>query len=366
MITRLTASLLVVLSWPSAVAMGASAGDRQLTARNAQARAVDAANNTVFGLRWRKAVVRQGFYREVVESFGRPAVSPQYDLFIVGQGEGEVRALRVRDGREVWRYEHGSPFETTVTLLAPMRGQPEVAVATSLDGRVIALDTATGELRWTGDVKAAARSSAELIGELLLITNARNQVFALDPLSGDVKWSTGRPPPSGLTVQGHSRATHHDGRVYVSFSDGYVEAFEITDGARVWSRPLSFVGGEFIDADADPVVADGRLFVASYSDGVYALDLADGKTVWSRTASGDHRARRGRWRLRQDAGRHQLRWLRVGPRPRRRRDALSHQASRWAGFTPAGARRLCGDVGGGPPDSSWSMDTRVVRCKRRR
>ncbi|MEE8409808.1 MAG: PQQ-binding-like beta-propeller repeat protein, partial [Myxococcota bacterium] len=43
-------------------------------------------------------------------------------------------------------------------------------------------------------------------------------------------------------------------------------------------------GGEFVDADADPVLVDGRLFVASYSDGVFALDPKDGQTIWTRTA----------------------------------------------------------------------------------
>src|SRR5690606_36586519 len=96
--------------------------------------------------------------------------------------------------------------------------------------------------------------------------------------------NAGRPQPTGLTVEGHGAPAVAGSVVYAGFSDGYVEAYRLADGSRIGSRPLSFSGGEFVDADADPVVVDGHLYVASYSDGVYALDLNDGTTVWTRSA----------------------------------------------------------------------------------
>jgi len=245
---------------------------------------IDASNSVVLGMRWDEGLVRTGFYRKVIESFGSPGISTRYGLVIVGQGEGAVLALRLRDGKEVWRYEHGVPFETSVSILPESERLPELAIATSRDGAVLALAVETGELLWTGNVGADVRAPALLVEDTLFLTTSANKIHALDIQTGKSKWTDGRPPASALTVEGHSAPAYHDGVVYAAFADGYVEAFRAADGVRLWSRPLSFVGGEFIDADADPIVIDGRLFVASYSDGVYALELDDGKTIWSKPA----------------------------------------------------------------------------------
>ncbi len=137
---------------------------------------------------------------------------------------------------------------------------------------------------WSAKVGADVRAPIQRVGDALLITTVANKVHALNLADGTARWSEGRPAPTSLTVEGHSAATHVAGVVYAAFSDGYVEAYRFEDGARIWSRPLSFSGAEFIDADADPIVADGQLYVASYSDGIFALDLEQGQTVWHRPA----------------------------------------------------------------------------------
>lgn len=260
------------------------AAREQLTADSPAAVVVDASSNVVFGLRWRRPVVRLGAYRKVIGSFGRPGISTRHNLVIVGQGEGQVRALRIADGREVWRYEYGAPFETSISLIPPRDGKPEIALAAARDGAVLALSVTSGEVLWTGKVDSDVRAPITLVNDTLLVTTVGNKVHALAVGDGTSKWSDGRPAPTALTVEGHGAATHHEGVVYAAFSDGYVEAFRFDDGARLWSRPLSLSGGEFIDAEADPVIADGRLFVASYSEGIFALDPEQGQTIWHRPA----------------------------------------------------------------------------------
>src|SRR5690606_26945447 len=140
----------------------------------------------------------------------------------------------------------------------------------------------TGELEWSGDVEADVRAPGVLAGGRLLLTTVANKLHALDPATGEPLWFIGRPVPTTLTVEGHSRPPVSGNRLYVGYADGYLAAYTRDEGVRLWSRPLSFSGAEFVDADADPVVADGRVFAASYSDGLYALGEEDGKTVWHR------------------------------------------------------------------------------------
>lgn len=248
---------------------------------------VDASTTQIFGLRWRLPVVRTGFGRKIVASFGQPGFVPGSDLVVVGTGEGEVLCLSTNDGHTVWRYHYGVGFETPVTML-PASGTSVTgprALLSSLDGKLLAFDALTGKLAWKADLGAASRAPATVAGQLVLVTTEANKLFALNRQTGAVVWTGGRPPPTGLTIEGHSAPTVHGGRVFATFSDGYAEAYNLADGSRLWSRPLSFKAKEFSDADADPFVADGRLFVASYSDGIYALDPKDGSTLWSQPAA---------------------------------------------------------------------------------
>ncbi len=277
-----------LLLWVAA-ALGAVAPEVDLTAdMPGRTREVDASKRILFGYQWRQPLVRTGFLRKVATSFGKPAVDKHHGLIIVGTGEGEVRALAIKDGRTVWSYVHGEPFEGAATLVEieiPGRYPPiDAVILGSRDGTLVALTVDRGELVWKADVEADVRAPVAVGGDLIVVQTSKNRVLGLDKRTGASRWSAGRAAPTKLTVVGHARPLVHDGAVYASFSDGHVESYDLATGAPRWSRPLSIKGGEFLDADADPQVHGGKLFVASYSDGVYALRMSDGQTVWQRSA----------------------------------------------------------------------------------
>jgi outer membrane protein assembly factor BamB len=249
-------------------------------------RRVDASRNIIFDFEWRVPLVRTGALRSVNVSFVKPAILAKHKLVIVGTGEGDVKALNLKDGSVAWVSAHGEPFEGAVSLFESVEGGPSTSMVVlgSRDGTLLALDAPTGRRLWTVDIGGDVRAPIARSGDTLVVQTAQNQVMGLDIASGKSRWTAGRPAPTRLTVAGHARPLVADGAVYAAFSDGYVEAYSLADGGRRWSRPLSLKGGDFMDADADPQLANGRLFVASYSDGVFALDPKDGQTVWSRNA----------------------------------------------------------------------------------
>jgi outer membrane protein assembly factor BamB len=269
--------------------------DAGLTARLGQpARRVDASDVEVFGLSWRQPVVTHGLFRTVGVSFGRPGVSTRAGLVVVGTGEGQLIAFRLHDGSRQWTYESQVPFETAVTIVsvpaapeglegdaAKLAGR-ELAIASSRDGALLALDVGTGKLLWRGEAGGDVRAPGVLHGTTLIVATASNRVTAVDVFTGKPRWSGGRPSPTKLTIVGHAKPLLDGNTIYAAFSDGYVMALDATTGAGRWARPFALKGGEFSDADADPVLVDGRLFIASYSDGVFALDPTDGHTLWSR------------------------------------------------------------------------------------
>jgi outer membrane protein assembly factor BamB len=260
--------------------------DEDLTARQNRVHEVDASRYQVFGLHWRRPVVRTGVFRTVGTSFGAPVVSSKAGVVVVGNGAGDVTALSLKDGTQTWKYHHGAPFTASATIVTLSRGEDEeeLVVLGSLDNMLVALEVMSGKVRWQAELDGNARAPARLVGTRLLVTTASNKLFLLDAHTGNRLWTRGRPSPTGLTVDGHAGAIAALGRVYATYADGYAESYKLEDGTLIWSRPLSISGGKFIDADADPVLADGKLLVASYADGIFALNPEDGQTLWSRTA----------------------------------------------------------------------------------
>lgn len=277
----MTRSFLAVLL-VAGTASAATSGAQKLTSKSLSQRWVDASRQFVFGMRWRQPVVRTGLFRSVAVSMGRPAVSRQQGLVVVGTAEGKVLAFRLRDGKPKWRYDYGEPFETAAISTPGKDG--EQIVLCNQDGKMLALKAADGLPLWKIDIGGNVRAAPASVDGRLVVTNTANQVHVVDSQTGKIQWTQSRPRPTSLTVNGHARAGLWNGLVYVAFSDGYVEAYSVDDGARLWSRPLSIVGGDFADADADPVVHDGKLFVASYSDGIYALSPETGLTIWFQPA----------------------------------------------------------------------------------
>ncbi|OGQ88034.1 MAG: hypothetical protein A2289_14070 [Deltaproteobacteria bacterium RIFOXYA12_FULL_58_15] len=262
--------------------------DDELTAVKNAPRQVDASRQQIFSLAWRRPMVRTGLHRQVGTSFGAPALSRVDDIVVAASGEGDVRALRVKDGTVVWEFHHRASFETSIVIIDatedPNGSPDELAILGARDGELFALEVPTGKVRWQETLEGDPRAPAQSLGEQLLVTTSANKLYVLDSHSGNIEWSKGRPMPNGLTVVGHAMALAQDGVVYTSFSDGYAEAYRLADGSAVWSSPLSIGGGDFVDADADPVIVGDKVIFASYSDGIYGLNIRDGQAAWHRRA----------------------------------------------------------------------------------
>jgi outer membrane protein assembly factor BamB len=145
----------------------------------------------------------------------------------------------------------------------------------SANGKLHALDAATGQELWT---------------------------FPSDALPGDHAW-TSPPVANGVVYFGVNRpipvvygvnATtgqeiwHHTGpvanivsspalesdRIYVAFTDGTIRALDATNGQVIWS--VTHPGGAY----SSPAVAGGRLYIAIHNSGLLALDANTGSELW--------------------------------------------------------------------------------------
>ena len=198
------------------------------------------------------------------------------DLFIIGNGDGNVYALDREDGSVRWTFETGHRVWAT-----PLIVEDTVYVG-SMDRSLYALDLDDGTLQWEFSGQGAFGAQPALADGTLYIGAFDDAVYAIDVETGDERWAFqgedwfwGSPAVS----QGVVYAVDVKGRVY---------ALDAQSGEETWQQFLVTDQNQPVPVRAGPTldIENGRLFVSAQSGTLYALDIADGFVDWSVPAEG--------------------------------------------------------------------------------
>eukprot|EP01036_Dinobryon_divergens_P042458 gene42458-56422_t len=195
--------------------------------------------------------------------------------------DGRLIALDAATGAEQWStYTGGQCGSATLT--------PEAAYVTTWGGTptryaLTAVRRADGSTLWSvppAQTDSLGFENPTLSGNSLYVSDRRSGVSAFDAGTGALRWKA----ETGMLNQ---QATVAGGLVYVStWGNGStaphrVFAFSAKDGALKWSRPTDTANSQYPAA-----VAEGRVFVGSDTGALYAYDAAKGKPLWKATFSG--------------------------------------------------------------------------------
>ena len=174
-----------------------------------------------------------------------------------------VLALDAATGAEKWFFETGGSVAASPAIAGSR------LIAPSKDGNVYAIDRASGTQAWKAGVDAGVSSPA-VVGDSVIVGGGSfgttGRVVALDAATGNTRWSYIPNGPVQASV------TYADGKVFfaTNAAHGSIYALNATTGAPVWSfEPLP---SEYILGS--PVVADGMVFAPSDNGHVYALGPA--------------------------------------------------------------------------------------------
>lgn len=176
-------------------------------------------------------------------SFVSGGVGTGAGYVMLGTTAGEVVALAAADGTEVWRAHVGSEV-----LAAPVAGEDLIFVQT-IDGRLLALEKASGDVRWSMD----------------------NQV----PV---------------LTLRGTARPVYSAGVVFAGFANGYLNAVRASSGQPIWEHRVMLPEGRseldrMVDVDGTPLVLGPLVYVVAYQGKLKALRRTDGAMLWEMDVS---------------------------------------------------------------------------------
>jgi outer membrane protein assembly factor BamB len=251
-----------------------------LTATPAETGRLPPAPRELFRIAWKKQLVAPEFGEYQVLELGGAAVDATGQWVVVGTRDGWLHALRP-DGAVAWEFHGLGPFAAVPLLHAG------TVYAGCHDGKLYALELATGVLRWTYDAREQLGTSPKLVNGLVVVASLQDTVFAVDAASGAWKWHHRRDLRDGFTVHGAADVLSDGQSVYAAYSDGTVTALETATGQVRWEQHLA-PSGPYQDIDS-MALADGRLYAAAYSGAIIAVEAATGKTVWNQSYPGASR-----------------------------------------------------------------------------
>jgi outer membrane protein assembly factor BamB/predicted phosphodiesterase len=189
---------------------------------------------------------------------------------------GGVVALDLASGAVRWRVRTQKPVRGGLAYVSG------VLVTTQIDGLVLALDASTGREVWRRELsrgfapQAGAVFSPPAVDGTTLIVGHQRKLAALDAATGNVRW-TADPVPSGVNSQSAAAVAVGSGIAVGSFHrelEGII-AFDAKTGLRIWSH----AGEDAVAVNAAPVISGQKVFVVSGATDVTALDVA-GTVLW--------------------------------------------------------------------------------------
>ena len=209
------------------------------------------------------------------QSVGVVGVISGQRLWIDGNADGHIYALKSRTGEKVWDF-HLSKRGINVS---PVLSGEMVYVAHSeenLDagtmGRVVAIDatgvgdiTATHE-RWRADEMAVGFSSPLIHEDRLYVIDNSANLFALNSATGTVEWQ------QSVGTVGKASPVWADGKLFITETNGNVRILEPNNnGATELDHDeLQVDDGRYAEIYGSFAVGYGRLYVTAES-GIYSI-----------------------------------------------------------------------------------------------
>jgi len=134
---------------------------------------------------------------------------------------------------------------------------------------------ATLKVLWTYDVGDLIDSSAAIANGVVYVGGGNGDLIALDLASGKLRWkySTGN-------LIGESSPTVSGSAVYIGDLGGLVHAVNVADGKGLWTYRTAS------EIKSSPVVADGAVLIGSYDGSLYAFEPMSGKLKWKVMTNG--------------------------------------------------------------------------------
>ncbi len=201
--------------------------------------------------------------------------------------DGRLFAIDAATGRMDWSFASGrcgwaSPALAGHLVYETFIGNRECGSRFD-DGEVAAFDERSGQVRWLRRI-GPTESSPLVSGGVVYVGDWSGKVWALDAVTGRVRWVTAlHGAIKGSVARGGES-------LYIGTYGGDVVALAARSGRVLWTS------GGHGRIYSSPAVAYGRVYIGSLDGGVYAFGAATGDLLWAHPTGGYVYASPAVWR----------------------------------------------------------------------
>jgi outer membrane protein assembly factor BamB len=196
-------------------------------------------------------------------------------LVAVGTDKGDVLAF-TPDGKPLWQAKVSSE------IVSPPKVAEGIVVVWSGDGRMFGLSGVDGKAKWVYQRNMPPLTVRNYEGGLvsrggIFAGTAGGKLLALDLATGNLGWEGNVATPKGATeleriADVTSRPLIEERQACAVAFQGRVACFEILRGSILWSRDLSSLYGLAVDSR--------YIFVTDDKGAVHGLDRTTGASAW--------------------------------------------------------------------------------------
>jgi len=203
------------------------------------------------------------------------------DVFAAG-GSRVVR-IAVANGNTVWKTDTGEK------LSAGAGAGQGLVLAGSSKGELLALDQASGKVRWKAALSSEVTGQPLVVGDYVIARTGDGRVQGLAVADGSRKWLYTRNLPV-LSLRGSGGMAVRDDVLYVGFPGGKLVALNAANGAQLWEATVAMPRGateleRVSDVMGNPVVDERQVCAVAYQGRVACFDRRNGELLWARDTS---------------------------------------------------------------------------------
>jgi outer membrane protein assembly factor BamB len=201
------------------------------------------------------------------------------DAVYASSANGTVVRVDPATGREAWRSNAG------MSLAAGVGANTSVVIVSNDQGQVVALGT-DGKPAWTVTLSSEVTAPAAMAEGIAIVYAGDGRVYALDTASGKTKWVYQRTNPA-LVVRNSGTATISHGGVFVGSPGGKLTALDITNGIVGWEATVAVPKGateleRIADVTSAPLIDGHSVCATAFQGRTVCFDAVRGTSTWSR------------------------------------------------------------------------------------
>lgn len=212
------------------------------------------------------------------------------DTLFIGSLDGKLVAVDTANGSRLWAetlktteqsggiFKGCAPASTTVAIYGTPAVSGDIVYIGGYNGKIYAISSST-RLSKDKDLKKNEKSSPQALVGSPVVANGKvyigssdGCVYALDAISLEMVWE--KPFETGNKIW--STPVIVDETLYIGSLDKKLYALDTETGRGKWTKPFE-TGGAIVST---PVVYNNTVYIGSFDRYIYAINATDGSLKW--------------------------------------------------------------------------------------